>query len=131
MTLLQVQRVDTTASRSAPLRLEATLQSAFADGAQIDKKHSNYFDDVSPPQRWNAVEGARSYAVIVEDADAKPVAPPAGGAVYFGRGDRCGAVAWSSSPVRSAAVVCTTARATFRVSSCTASSRSSASWLVA
>ena len=51
------------------------LQSAFAEGAPIDKKYSSYFDDVSPPLRWNAVAGARSYAVFVEDPDARPLTP--------------------------------------------------------
>jgi len=50
-------------------------QSAFADSAPIDKKFSAYFDDVSPPLQWAAVDGARSYAVFVEDPDAKPVTP--------------------------------------------------------
>jgi len=50
-------------------------QSAFADSAPIDKKFSAYFDDVSPALQWAAVDGARSYAVFVEDPDAKPVTP--------------------------------------------------------
>lgn len=45
-----------------------------ADGS-LDKRYSEYADGVSVPLRWSAVPGARSYAVIVEDPDAKPITP--------------------------------------------------------
>ena len=40
-----------------------------ADGAIADR-HSAYHDNVSPPLTWTRVEGAKAYAVIVEDPDA-------------------------------------------------------------
>lgn len=43
--------------------------------APIPAKHSEYADGVSPLLGWNAVPGAKSYAVIVEDPDAKPTTP--------------------------------------------------------
>ena len=49
--------------------------SAFADGVAIAMKYSNYADDISIPLRWEPVPGARSYVVVVEGPDAKPVAP--------------------------------------------------------
>lgn len=45
-----------------------------ADGA-IGTTHSEYYDGVSPPLQWSAVVGAKSYAIIVEDPDAKPTTP--------------------------------------------------------
>lgn len=44
--------------------------SAFANGAMMPQKYSEYADGVSPPLSWGAVAGARSYAVIAEDPDA-------------------------------------------------------------
>jgi Raf kinase inhibitor-like YbhB/YbcL family protein len=41
----------------------------------IPKEHSEYFDGVSPEISWKAVEGAKSYALIMEDPDAKPITP--------------------------------------------------------
>jgi hypothetical protein len=45
-----------------------------ADGG-IDLRHSAYGDNLSPPLRWTPVEGARDYALILEDPDA-PTARP-------------------------------------------------------
>lgn len=45
------------------------------DGAQIPKQHSEYADGHAPALTWNAVEGARSYVLIMEDPDAKPITP--------------------------------------------------------
>jgi Raf kinase inhibitor-like YbhB/YbcL family protein len=45
-----------------------------ADGV-IQRKHSEYHDGVSPRIAWSAVKGARSYALIMEDPDAKPITP--------------------------------------------------------
>lgn len=52
------------------------LQSAsFAANAPIPLRHSEYADGVSPRLQWQAVEGAQSYALIMEDPDAKPITP--------------------------------------------------------
>jgi Raf kinase inhibitor-like YbhB/YbcL family protein len=41
----------------------------------MDQRYSEYADGVSPPLSWNAVPGAKSYAIILEDPDAKPPKP--------------------------------------------------------
>ena len=69
---LAVNRPETTAKGEGRLALAS---SGFADGAPLDKRFSAYHDDVSPPLEWQAVAGARSYAVLVEDPDSKPMAP--------------------------------------------------------
>ncbi|TFW17438.1 YbhB/YbcL family Raf kinase inhibitor-like protein [Duganella callida] len=43
---------------------------AFAPNAMLAAKYSEYQDGVAPPLAWQAVSGARSYAVILEDPDA-------------------------------------------------------------
>jgi Raf kinase inhibitor-like YbhB/YbcL family protein len=43
---------------------------AFAGGAPMSAKYSEYADGVSPPLSWSAVAGAKSYVVIAEDPDA-------------------------------------------------------------
>ena len=43
---------------------------AFADNAMLAAKYSEYADGVSPPLSWSKVEGAKSYAIIMEDPDA-------------------------------------------------------------
>lgn len=43
--------------------------------AAILPKHSEYADGVSPQLSWTAVEGAKSYAIIMEDPDATPITP--------------------------------------------------------
>jgi len=43
--------------------------------AAIPLKHSEYADGVSPQLSWTPVAGAKSYAIIMEDPDAKPVTP--------------------------------------------------------
>jgi Raf kinase inhibitor-like YbhB/YbcL family protein len=57
---------------AAPQRLRVfapTVQGAIA------RKHSEYYEGVSPRIAWTAVKGARSYAIIMEDPDAKPITP--------------------------------------------------------
>lgn len=49
--------------------------SAFGRNGALPAKYSEYADGVSPPLSWSAVPNAKSYAVIVEDPDAKPVTP--------------------------------------------------------
>ena len=48
----------------------AVRSAAFTDGAPMAARYSEYADGVSPPLSWPAVQGARSYAVILEDPDA-------------------------------------------------------------
>lgn len=48
---------------------------SFGAGAAVPPKHSEYADGVSPELSWTAVTGAKSYAIICEDPDAKPITP--------------------------------------------------------
>jgi Raf kinase inhibitor-like YbhB/YbcL family protein len=45
-----------------------------ADGS-MDLRHTSYGDNLSPPLRWTPVEGARAYAVVLEDPDAPKATP--------------------------------------------------------
>ncbi|HVJ39431.1 MAG TPA: YbhB/YbcL family Raf kinase inhibitor-like protein [Stenotrophomonas sp.] len=49
--------------------------SGFAADGRIERRHSEYYDGVSPAVSWQAVPGARSYALIVEDPDSRPITP--------------------------------------------------------
>jgi Raf kinase inhibitor-like YbhB/YbcL family protein len=49
--------------------------SGFAQDGAIPAKYSEYADGVAPPLSWSAVANAKSYVVITEDPDAKPVTP--------------------------------------------------------
>ena len=49
--------------------------SDFATNGAIPMKQSEYADGVSPALRWNAVPGAVSYAIVMEDPDSKPIKP--------------------------------------------------------
>jgi Raf kinase inhibitor-like YbhB/YbcL family protein len=55
-------------------RSKLTVQSRNIRGV-IPKEHSEYADGVSPEISWNRIEGARSYALILEDPDAKSIKP--------------------------------------------------------
>ncbi|ANH67425.1 YbhB/YbcL family Raf kinase inhibitor-like protein [Mitsuaria sp. 7] len=65
-------RPETTPRTSAVIELSST---AFASGAPIPTRHSEYADGVSPALTWKAVAGARSYVLLVEDPDARPITP--------------------------------------------------------
>lgn len=54
--------------------IELSSPTIPANGA-IPQKHSEYADGVSPALSWAAVPGAKSYAIIAEDPDAKPITP--------------------------------------------------------
>src|SRR5438128_2222089 len=54
--------------------LEMVSDALGADGS-IDLRHSAYGDNLSPPLRWTPVEGARAYALILEDPDAPRETP--------------------------------------------------------
>jgi Raf kinase inhibitor-like YbhB/YbcL family protein len=41
----------------------------------IPRRYSEYYDGVAPRIWWSEVKGARSYALIMEDPDAKPITP--------------------------------------------------------
>lgn len=55
-------------------QLSVTSSSFRADG-MMDERYTEYADGVSPVLSWKAVAGAKSYAIIMEDPDAKPVTP--------------------------------------------------------
>jgi len=44
-------------------------------GEPIPLLHSEYADGVSPELAWTRVEGAKSYALLMEDPDASPITP--------------------------------------------------------
>ena len=50
------------------------VSSTSISGA-IPRQHSEYADGISPQIAWSAVPGAKSYALILEDPDAKAVVP--------------------------------------------------------
>ncbi len=45
-----------------------------ADG-RLPRKHSEYYEGVSPRLTWSSVTGAKSYVVIMEDPDSRPITP--------------------------------------------------------
>lgn len=53
----------------------AVSSSVLEAGQAIPAKYSEYADGVSPPLRWSAVDGATTYALMLEDPDAKQVKP--------------------------------------------------------
>ena len=59
---------------AAPGKLRVTSTS-FAASGMMPARLSEYADGVSPALSWNAVAGAKSYAIIAEDPDARPVTP--------------------------------------------------------
>lgn len=48
---------------------------SFPANGPIPAKHSEYKDGLSPALSWTAVPGAKSYAIVMEDPDAKPITP--------------------------------------------------------
>jgi Raf kinase inhibitor-like YbhB/YbcL family protein len=54
--------------------LQVTSES-FAIGAAIPARHSEYADGLSPQLTWPPVAQAKSYALIMEDPDARPITP--------------------------------------------------------
>jgi Raf kinase inhibitor-like YbhB/YbcL family protein len=58
------------------LRAAETLEVASATfDSEIPDAQSEYADGISPEISWTRVEGAKSYALILEDPDAKNVIP--------------------------------------------------------
>lgn len=63
-----------TALRGPGATLQITAPTIPA-GQPIPMKHSEYADGVSPALAWTPVPGAKSYAIVMEDPDAKPITP--------------------------------------------------------
>jgi Raf kinase inhibitor-like YbhB/YbcL family protein len=53
----------------------SVTSSSFPKNGEIPARYSEYADGVSPALAWSAVAGAKSYAIVMEDPDAKPVTP--------------------------------------------------------
>jgi Raf kinase inhibitor-like YbhB/YbcL family protein len=53
----------------------AVTSTAFSNNGAMPMKYSEYADGVSPNLAWAAVPNAKSYAIIMEDPDAKPQLP--------------------------------------------------------
>jgi Raf kinase inhibitor-like YbhB/YbcL family protein len=65
-------RSETATAAGAALQVSSP---SFAAGGAMPAKHSAYADGASPQLTWSAVPNARSYVLIAEDPDAKPVTP--------------------------------------------------------
>ena len=52
-----------------PRGVTVTLPAQTVDG-RFEDRHTAYHDNLSPPVEWAPVEGAETYALIVEDPDA-------------------------------------------------------------
>lgn len=48
---------------------------SFTANGSIPARNSDYFDGFSPALSWTTVPGAASYAIIMEDPDARPTTP--------------------------------------------------------
>lgn len=71
---LAIERPET-ATEARTGAVAVSVQSSFAADAPMAMKYSEYADGVSVPLQWTAVPGARSYLVLMEDPDARPVTP--------------------------------------------------------
>jgi Raf kinase inhibitor-like YbhB/YbcL family protein len=69
---LAIERPVTKTAKGAAIKLSSAT---IRPNAAIPTKHSDYADGVSPPLAWSPVNGAKSYAIIAEDPDAKPITP--------------------------------------------------------
>lgn len=61
---------DSPSTRASGSAATTLVSPAFTDGQPIPARHSAYADDVSPPLSWAPVDGALSYALLMEDPDA-------------------------------------------------------------
>jgi Raf kinase inhibitor-like YbhB/YbcL family protein len=66
------ERPDTKTEGADAIKL---MSPTIEDRGAIPTKHSEYADGVSPALEWSSVQGAKSYAIIAEDPDAKPITP--------------------------------------------------------
>lgn len=69
---LAMERPELAAQRGA---MSDLTSDSFDDGRPIPPRHSEYGEGMSPALRWEAVEGAASYALIMEDPDARMPKP--------------------------------------------------------
>ncbi|RZL31846.1 MAG: YbhB/YbcL family Raf kinase inhibitor-like protein, partial [Rubrivivax sp.] len=69
---LAKDRPETAATTAAMIQVSS---SSFARDAAMLARHSEYADGVSPALSWSAVPNAKSYVILAEDPDAKPVTP--------------------------------------------------------
>jgi Raf kinase inhibitor-like YbhB/YbcL family protein len=53
----------------------AVTSTAFKHNGAMPMKYSEYADGISPALSWTAVPNAQSYAIVMEDPDAKPQLP--------------------------------------------------------
>lgn len=53
----------------------ALRSTALRAQALLPERYSEYADAVSPPLAWDAVKGAQSYVLIMEDPDSAPITP--------------------------------------------------------
>jgi Raf kinase inhibitor-like YbhB/YbcL family protein len=59
--------------KAAPLTVTSPM---FSNGGEIPLKYSNYGENMSPPLSWSGQpQAAKSFAIIVDDPDAKAPAP--------------------------------------------------------
>lgn len=70
--LAKMRPETSTRGNAPPLSVSAPT---VAPGQPMPIKHSEYADGVSPALSWTAVPGAKSYAIVMEDPDAKPITP--------------------------------------------------------
>lgn len=63
-----------TAAREGAAALQVGAASLPAE-QPMPARHSEYADGVSPALSWSTVPGAKSYALVMEDPDARPVTP--------------------------------------------------------
>ncbi|MCE4558175.1 YbhB/YbcL family Raf kinase inhibitor-like protein [Roseateles cellulosilyticus] len=69
---LALERPETVAAGNTTIRISSA---SFPDSEPIPAKHSEYADGVSPQLSWSAVPNAKSYVLIAEDPDARPITP--------------------------------------------------------
>lgn len=69
---LALVRKETQSKSNAVITVEAPTIKA---GSMIPMKHSEYADGLSPELSWSKIEGAASYAIIMEDPDSAPIKP--------------------------------------------------------
>jgi len=67
---LALKRAETDAKGSI-----AVTSPSFSKDGTMHERYTEYADGVSPALSWKAVAGAKSYAIIMEDPDAKPALP--------------------------------------------------------
>jgi Raf kinase inhibitor-like YbhB/YbcL family protein len=67
-----VKEREETAGAKATIKIASPT---IKNNGAIPSKHSEYYEGVSPELEWTKVDGAKSYVLIMEDPDAKPITP--------------------------------------------------------